>query len=67
MAAPRQALRASGNYQIRILDSGPARQLLAIYFPLPSPLFCSQLIGEYVASGSARQVLRASGTCQERM
>ena len=67
----RQVLRASGTYQMRILDSGSARQLLSIYPspPPPSALSATLLRGieEYVASGSARQVLRASATCRERM
>ena len=69
-------LRASGTphvrylYQIRILDNGSARQLLSIYPPPPPPLaalgYSPRRINE-VASGSARQVLRASATCRERM
>ena len=64
-------LRASGTPRVRYLpDRGPARQLLAIYPPPPPPLaalsYSPWRIDEYVASGSARQVLRASATCRER-
>ena len=57
----RQVLRASGTYQIRILDRGSARQLLSIYPPPPPPL-AALSHSPWRDRGIRGERLRASGT-----